>query len=367
MCAELFPTVPAADDAFIRASTGILMSRNMPVKDRVEAADSLARYEPRAAVPILIEALNETSEPVRRAAARGLWTIAQSDTIDVVDSARAAMPALRVALADSSVSVAMNAAGALERLGEPTAVLADVRRRALRTAGTLGLRALPRRAGAHRDRSGAKADTLRARVALCRAPARGYVQQPRRARQHSDRQCHVGAVGPLRRPWRADDPRSRVARRAARDRRSASCDGGGQAAARSLRADPRRASGRAERRHRRNRLRVDAGAGRPGRDRSVGPRGRARPRRRAPPGSGRARAACHRGQDCPGDARSRSPRGKQRPGSGSSDRARDARRGERRHEDVEWRSPSGSTALDYAKAACPEEVQQALLGRIVAK
>jgi hypothetical protein len=111
------------------------MSRNMPVKDRVEAADSLARYEPRAAVPILIEALNETSEPVRRAAARGLWTIAQSDTIDVVDSARAAMPALRVALADSSVSVAMNAAGALERLGEPTAVLADVRRRALRTAG----------------------------------------------------------------------------------------------------------------------------------------------------------------------------------------------------------------------------------------
>ena len=40
----------AADNAFIRASEGILMSRNMDTKDRVAAADSLARYEPRAAV-----------------------------------------------------------------------------------------------------------------------------------------------------------------------------------------------------------------------------------------------------------------------------------------------------------------------------
>ena len=31
--------------------------------------------------------------------------------------------------------------------------------------------------------------------------------------------------------------------------------------------------------------------------------------------------------------------------------------------DTELRSPSGYTALDYAKAACPAEVQQALLGR----
>jgi hypothetical protein len=31
--------------------------------------------------------------------------------------------------------------------------------------------------------------------------------------------------------------------------------------------------------------------------------------------------------------------------------------------DVELRSPSGSTALDYAKAACPDDVQQALLGK----
>ena len=35
--------------------------------------------------------------------------------------------------------------------------------------------------------------------------------------------------------------------------------------------------------------------------------------------------------------------------------------------DPEVRSPSGSTALDYAKAACPAEVQQALLGRPVAQ
>jgi hypothetical protein len=125
----------AADDASVRASEGILMSRNMSVKDRVEAADSLARYEPRAAVPILIKALNETSEPVRRAAARGLWTVAQNENAEDAAAARAALPALRIALGDVSVSVAMNAAGALERLGEPATTLAEYRRLALRTPG----------------------------------------------------------------------------------------------------------------------------------------------------------------------------------------------------------------------------------------
>jgi len=125
----------AADEAFIRASRGILMSRNMDTKDRVAAADSLARSEPRAAVPILVEALNETSEPVRRAAARGLWTIAQNENVEDAAAARAAIPALRIALGDVSVSVAMNATGALERLGEPAAVLAEPRRAALRTPG----------------------------------------------------------------------------------------------------------------------------------------------------------------------------------------------------------------------------------------
>ena len=33
-----------ADDASVRASAGILMSRSMDVKDRVGAAESLARY-----------------------------------------------------------------------------------------------------------------------------------------------------------------------------------------------------------------------------------------------------------------------------------------------------------------------------------
>lgn len=137
VCATAYPAaLAAADNAFIRASAGILMSRNMPAKDRVEAADSLARYEPRAAVPILIEALNETSEPVRRAAARGLWTIAQNENPEVIGAARAAIPALRIALGDTSISVAMNAASALERLGEPAAALADVRRKALRTPGS---------------------------------------------------------------------------------------------------------------------------------------------------------------------------------------------------------------------------------------
>ena len=127
--------IASADDASVRANAGILMSRSMDVKDRVGAAESLARYSPRAAVPILIEALNETSEPVRRAAARGLWTVAQSENADDAAAARAAMPALRVALGDTSVSVAMNAAGALERLGEPPTVLAEVRRKALRAPG----------------------------------------------------------------------------------------------------------------------------------------------------------------------------------------------------------------------------------------
>jgi hypothetical protein len=125
----------AADDAFVRASEGILMSRNMSVKDRVEAAESLARNAPRAAVPILIGALNETSEPVRRAAARGLWTIAQNEKPEDAAAARAAIPALRIALDDVDISVAMNAAGALERLGEPLTTLADARRKALRTPG----------------------------------------------------------------------------------------------------------------------------------------------------------------------------------------------------------------------------------------
>ena len=125
----------AADNAFIRASEGILMSRTMDTKDRVAAADSLARSEPRAAVPILIVALNETSEPVRRAAARGLWTIAQKENPEEAASAQPAMPALRIALGDSSVAVAMTAAGALERLGEPVVALAEVRRKALHTPG----------------------------------------------------------------------------------------------------------------------------------------------------------------------------------------------------------------------------------------
>ena len=33
--------------------------------------------------------------------------------------------------------------------------------------------------------------------------------------------------------------------------------------------------------------------------------------------------------------------------------------------DPEQRASDGSTMLDYAKAACPPEVQQALLGRLV--
>ena len=160
--------VAVADDASVRASAGILMSRSMDVKDRVHAAESLARYFPRAAVPVLIEALNETSEPVRRAAARGLWTIAQNENADDAAAARAAIPALRVALGDASVSVAVYAANALERLGEPPASLAETRRKALRTAGAVCLRALSRRARPHRGRSG-----TRARALCPRFPVRG--------------------------------------------------------------------------------------------------------------------------------------------------------------------------------------------------
>ena len=125
----------AAEDASVRASAGILMSRGMDAKDRIAAADSLARFYPRAAVPILIDALNEPSEQVRRAAARGLWTVARAENPDDATAARAAVPAvpaLRIAVSDVSVSVAMYAAEALERLGEPASALADVRRKALR-------------------------------------------------------------------------------------------------------------------------------------------------------------------------------------------------------------------------------------------
>ncbi len=138
-CALSLPTSPAgADDASVRANAGILQSRNMSVKDRVGAADSLARYEPRAAVPLLIEALNEPSEPVRRAAARGLWTISRNPDADDAAAARAAIPALRAALDDASLAVAMYAANALEQLGEAPTSLAEVRRKALRTPGPYG-------------------------------------------------------------------------------------------------------------------------------------------------------------------------------------------------------------------------------------
>ena len=127
--------VPAADEAFVRASAGILQSRNMSVKDRVEAADALARHAPQPAVPLLIDALNDPAEPVRRAAARGLRTIAREGQADDAAAARAAMPALRTALNDPSIAVAMYAADALEALGEPNTTLADARRKALRTSG----------------------------------------------------------------------------------------------------------------------------------------------------------------------------------------------------------------------------------------
>jgi HEAT repeat protein len=125
----------AADEAFVRASAGILQSRTMSVKDRVEAADSLARSAPAAAVPLLVDVLNDPSEPVRRAAARGLRTIARDGNPDDAAAARAAKPALSGALNDASLAVAMYAADALEALGEPKTTLADVRRKALRTPG----------------------------------------------------------------------------------------------------------------------------------------------------------------------------------------------------------------------------------------
>ena len=233
----------AADDAFIRASAGILMSRNMSVKDRVEAADSLARHEPRAAVPILIEALNETSEPVRRAAARGLWTIAQNDDArgDGRGSRRDARAARR---ARRCQRVGRDErGGALERLGEPAAALADVRRKALRTPGPLAYERFL---------------AARGLIGLDPAPAlTPYVlewlfdehrraatpEQRRRARQHSHRECRVDTARPIRRPRRPARARARVARRSTGDRRSPPRDGARDTAAGSFRADrwsPRR-------------------------------------------------------------------------------------------------------------------------------
>ena len=165
----------------------------------------LARYEPRAAVPILIEALNETSEPVRRAAARGLWTIAQNENPEVIGAAEARFPRCASRLGDASVSVAMNAAGALERLGEPAAALADVRRKALSHTGLSRLRALSRGTRAHQARPRCDADALRARVAVRRAQARRHAEQRRaRATTFASRTPPCRSSVQLRRSRRAD-------------------------------------------------------------------------------------------------------------------------------------------------------------------
>jgi len=123
----------AAGDAGLRASAGILKSRNAPLDDRIGSADALARNWPVEAVPLLVEALNDAAEPIRRAAAAALWTVAAKDDAAAQAAARNAMPALRTALDDASAAVAMNAAGALDALDEPKPALAPARRAVLAT------------------------------------------------------------------------------------------------------------------------------------------------------------------------------------------------------------------------------------------
>ena len=319
-----------ADDAAVRASAGILMSRGMDTKDRVAAADSLARYLPRAAVPILIEALNETSEPVRRAAARGLWTIARDDNPDDAAAARAATPALRIALSDVSVSVAMNAAEALERLGEPASALAECRRKALRAPPPFAYERFLAARGLIGIDPGARAHALCARLAVRRIQAPRFAGQLGRARQHPHRQRRTDAPRADRRSRRARRARRRAQRRSAGNLRPSSRAGDRETLARSFRAHARDRVRCVARGDGRDRIRTDGEARRSRQLERVGAGGRARARGPAPAGGGRASIEERRRQDAGRHARACAPRGKQRTRSGARGRARRARGRQRR-------------------------------------
>lgn len=134
--ALLVPWPPAvAKDATTRALVGTLESRREEPRRRIEAIESLGRHDPASAAPVLIEALNDPDGSIRSAAAQAFWTMATRDAPGSREAAASGRGALRVALDDPSVEVAMLAAQALEVLGAPREALAPIRRAALGAPG----------------------------------------------------------------------------------------------------------------------------------------------------------------------------------------------------------------------------------------
>ncbi len=124
-----------AKDATTRALIGTLESGREEPRRRIEAIDSLARHDPTSAAPALVEALNDSDGSIRSAAARAFWMMATRDAPGSREAAAHGRGALRVALDDPSVEVAMLAAQALEVLGESREALAPLRRAALGAPG----------------------------------------------------------------------------------------------------------------------------------------------------------------------------------------------------------------------------------------
>lgn len=127
--------VALAKDATTRALVGTIESRREEPLRRIEAIDALARHDPASAAPVLVDALNDPDGSIRAAAARAFWTMATREAAGSREAAAVGRGALRVAVDDRSVEVAMLAAQALEVLGEPREALAPIRRAALGAPG----------------------------------------------------------------------------------------------------------------------------------------------------------------------------------------------------------------------------------------
>jgi HEAT repeat protein len=127
--------VALAKDATTRSLVGTIESRREEPRRRIAAIDALARHDPASAAPVLVDALNDPDGSIRAAAARAFWTMATRDAAGSREAAATGRGALRVALDDPSVEVAMLAAQALEMLGEPREALAPIRRAALGAPG----------------------------------------------------------------------------------------------------------------------------------------------------------------------------------------------------------------------------------------
>ncbi len=134
-CLLLPPINALAADATTRSLIGTIESRREEPRRRIEAIDALARHDAAAAAPVLIDALNDPDGSIRAAAAGAFWTLAVADDAVSRTAAEQGRAALRTALDDGSVNVAVEAAQALEALGESRESLAPLRRAALGARG----------------------------------------------------------------------------------------------------------------------------------------------------------------------------------------------------------------------------------------